>query len=119
MGAQITRRPPTHRSGPANGTNGGVIPRRSSPISLRGELERMVVADLLGPAGGEAEELDERNVRDRYLVGVLAPRPLPADGQGRAGADDDEDDTPLFPDELSEGGTDTADDGTTDQDVPV
>jgi len=33
----------------------------------------MVVGDLLGPAGGENEELYERNVRDRYLVGVLAP----------------------------------------------
>ena len=30
---------------------------------------------LLGPAGGPDEELTERNVRDRYLVGVLAPRP--------------------------------------------
>ncbi len=28
----------------------------------------MVVKDLLGPAGGESEELVERNVRDRYLV---------------------------------------------------
>ena len=36
-------------------------------------LEAMVVGDLLGPAGGESEELTERNVRDRYLVGVLAP----------------------------------------------
>ena len=33
----------------------------------------MVLGDLLGPAGGESEELTERTVRDRYLVGVLAP----------------------------------------------
>ena len=33
----------------------------------------MVIGDLLGPAGGDAEELTERSVRDRYLVGVLAP----------------------------------------------
>jgi|GEM_PF-2511737 len=33
----------------------------------------MVIGDLLGPAGGESEELTERSVRDRYLVGVLAP----------------------------------------------
>ena len=33
----------------------------------------MVLGDLLGPAGGEDEELTERTVRDRYLVGVLAP----------------------------------------------
>jgi len=33
----------------------------------------MVIGDLLGPAGGESEELTERTVRDRYIVGVLAP----------------------------------------------
>jgi hypothetical protein len=33
----------------------------------------MVVRDLLGPAGGEEEEIDEARVRDRYLVGMLAP----------------------------------------------
>ena len=45
-----------------------------SPVGLRAKLEEMVVGDLLGPAGGPDEELTERNVRDRYLVGVLAPR---------------------------------------------
>ncbi|NLS91523.1 MAG: helicase [Planctomycetaceae bacterium] len=84
---------------------------------LRAELEAMVLGDLLGPAGGESEELIERNVRDRYLVGVLAP--------SRAGApsgtvqEEEDEETPLIPDELSGGGTDTAEDGTTDQDVPV
>jgi hypothetical protein len=36
----------------------------------------MVTRDLLGPAGGPDEELDQREdrVRERYLVGVLAPR---------------------------------------------
>lgn len=43
-----------------------------SQSQLRAELETMVLGDLLGPAGGESEELTERNVRDRYLVGVLA-----------------------------------------------
>ncbi|NWJ98470.1 MAG: helicase [Chloroflexi bacterium] len=45
-----------------------------SPSALRDELERMVLLDLLGPAGGAEEELDEPSVRDRYLVGMLAPR---------------------------------------------
>jgi hypothetical protein len=45
-----------------------------SPRELRAELEQIVIRDLLGPAGGPAEELDERSVRDRYLVGMLAPR---------------------------------------------
>ena len=44
-----------------------------SLYQLRAELEAMVLGDLLGPAGGEGEELTERTVRDRYLVGVLAP----------------------------------------------
>ncbi|GHO56056.1 DISARM system helicase DrmA [Ktedonobacter robiniae] len=43
--------------------------------AIRDELEEMVLRDLLGPAGGENEELDhtESRVRDRYLVGMLAP----------------------------------------------
>ncbi len=81
----------------------------------------MVIADLLGPAGGETEEIDERNVRDRYLVGVLAPSNRVNDKPSKVveGDGDEDDDTPLIPDELSEGGADTGDDGTTDQDVPV
>lgn len=45
-----------------------------SPAQLRALLEERVLKDLLGPAGGPEEELDETNVRDRYLVGMLAPR---------------------------------------------
>lgn len=46
-----------------------------SPTALRNELEDMVLRDLLGPAGDEYEELsqEESRVRDRYLVGMLAP----------------------------------------------
>ncbi len=44
-----------------------------SPAGMREELEAMVLRDLLGPAGGEDEEVDEDRVRDRYLVGMLAP----------------------------------------------
>lgn len=83
---------------------------------IRAELEAMVLGDLLGPAGGESEELTERTVRDRYLVGVLAPSR--AGPSAEAEAEEDEE-TPLIPDELAEGGRDTADDGTTDKDVPV
>lgn len=46
-----------------------------SPTELRTELERLIINDLLGPAGGPEEELDGGEfVRDRYLVGALAPR---------------------------------------------
>ncbi|MBX9792915.1 MAG: hypothetical protein K2Y02_01310, partial [Burkholderiaceae bacterium] len=35
----------------------------------------MLIKDLLGPAGGEYEEIEEdRHVWDRYLVGMLAPK---------------------------------------------
>jgi hypothetical protein len=45
-----------------------------SPTKIREELERMVLKDLLGPVGGPQEEIDEPSVRDRYLVGMLAPK---------------------------------------------
>jgi hypothetical protein len=47
-----------------------------SLAALRYELQEAVVRDLLGPAGGPAEELpiQEQSVRERYLVGTLAPR---------------------------------------------
>ena len=91
----------------------------------------MVLGDLLGPAGGETEELTERTVRERYLIGILAPS---RSGGGRGASDgkdspvsspntplddDDEDESPAIPDELSEGGSDSADDGKTDTDTPV
>jgi hypothetical protein len=86
---------------------------------LRAELEAMVLGDLLGPAGGEGEELTERTVRDRYLVGVLAPS-RSANAAAKPAVDEEEDEEiPLIPDELSEGGSDTADDGKTDTDTPV
>lgn len=53
-----------------------------APIDLRSELHSIVVADLLGPAGGPDEVVTEQTVRDRYILGLLAPRgqtPLPAE----------------------------------------
>jgi len=93
----------------------GSIP---TPAELRAELEAMVVGDLLGPAGGASEELTERTVRDRYVVGVLAPSRA-GEQSIEATAEEEDDEVPLIPDELAEGGSDTADDGTTDKDVPV
>ena len=47
-----------------------------TPHQIRDELMDMVVRDLLGPAGGLEEELDQReaHVYHRYLVGMLAPK---------------------------------------------
>ncbi len=46
----------------------------TTPHQTRDELERAVIADLLGPVDGPEEIVDERNIRDRYLVGRLAPK---------------------------------------------
>ena len=45
-----------------------------TPFALRQLLEKAVVKDLLGPAIGPEEELDEAHVSERYLVGMLAPK---------------------------------------------
>ncbi len=45
-----------------------------SQHQIRDELERLIVADLLGPAGGPEEEVAERQVSERYATGMLAPR---------------------------------------------
>jgi hypothetical protein len=61
-------------------TANGLLGSIPSESEIRAELEAMVVGDLLGPAGGESEGLTERTVRDRYIVGVLAPS---RSGEGR------------------------------------
>lgn len=44
-----------------------------SSLELRDLLEEMAVRELRGPVQGEEEEVAGR-IRDRYLVGILAPR---------------------------------------------
>jgi hypothetical protein len=47
----------------------------ASPLTIREEFERLVVGDIHGPAFGEHETIPAHPVvRDRYLVGMLAPR---------------------------------------------
>jgi hypothetical protein len=67
-----------------------------TPLDLRIELHQMVVADLLGPAGGTDEIVDEQSVRSRYVVGLLAPK-------GQSVLPDEEGE------ELAVAGTDTQD----------
>ncbi|MCE3014792.1 MAG: DISARM system helicase DrmA [Pirellula sp.] len=97
-----------------------------SQHQLRAELEQSVLADLLGPSGGEDEEITERTVRDRYLVGVLAPsrglnveRRSSTEKSSSSEIEEEDEETPSIPDELSDGGSDSADDGKTDADTPV
>jgi hypothetical protein len=75
-----------------------------SPTQIRSELVQAVLLDLLGPAHGPEEELDERNVRDRYLVGTLAPRRQEL--------------SPEEFDELAQGGATSGEDGTADFTAP-
>src|SRR5579875_3758911 len=51
-----------------------LTPDATRPADLRAEFETMVLRDLLGPAGGETEEIEERHVTERYLVGLVAPK---------------------------------------------
>ncbi len=75
-----------------------------SPAVLREELERLIVDDLLGPASGPDEVLPGgKAVRERYLVGMLAPaattalEPSRVDRTGVAGDPAGGDDTPEEP----------------------
>lgn len=58
----------------------------------------------MAPAGGPEEEVDESTVRDRYLVGLLAPRRQLI--------------TPGEFDDLAVGGDESSEEGTTDVGAP-
>jgi len=77
--------------------------------ALRNELQAMVAADLLGPAGGPEEEIgnEAQNVRDRYILGVLAPRHRVEKEDSEPGGD-----------ELAQGGGSDGDDGSPDTGAP-
>jgi Helicase conserved C-terminal domain len=49
------------------------IPLIDNPPYIRELLQLAVTDDLLGPANGPHEEIVDMSVRDRYLVGKLAP----------------------------------------------
>ncbi|UVF22798.1 DISARM system helicase DrmA (plasmid) [Microvirga terrae] len=50
------------------------VPLIDDVVYVRDLLELAVRDDLLGPAGGPHELIKDMSVRDRYLVGKLAPR---------------------------------------------
>ena len=50
------------------------VPSIKDQSYIRELLQLAVVDDLLGPAGGPYERIVDMSVRDRYLVGKLAPR---------------------------------------------
>jgi hypothetical protein len=61
----------------------------TSPRKLRGELEQLILADFVGPAGGDHEEVDESPVSECYLVGLLAPRRLRVGENASESVEDD------------------------------
>lgn len=52
-------------------TNSNTPPTR---YEIRQELETAIIRDLVGPYDGEEEQIDEKTVTERYLVGLVAPR---------------------------------------------
>jgi len=93
-------------------------------MQLRDMLEEMAIKDLLGPASGPEEEVDETNVRDRYLVGTLAPRRSPDVEATPSQPSDDDGSDGDFPanDELAIAGDGSGvmsgDDGPVEQSAP-
>lgn len=75
-----------------------------SSMKIRDELEQMVLNDLLGPVTGPEEEISEPSVRDRYLVGMLAPKRQEL--------------SPEEFDELPQGGSGATEDGSTETTSP-
>ncbi|MCM1983977.1 DISARM system helicase DrmA [Lyngbya confervoides] len=71
------------------------ILRNLSGYGIRQEFEKRVIKDLLGPAEGEYEEINETRVNSRYLVGMLAP-------QRRATDSVDLDEIPELQDDLGD-----------------
>ena len=79
-----------------------------TPYQIRAELEQAILNDLLGPAGGSEEEVDEDSVSDRYLVGLLAPQYRTSDAQ----------ELPEQQDELAIADKGNAEEGNTEVSVP-
>jgi Helicase conserved C-terminal domain len=79
-----------------------------STAAIREEFLDLVRRDLLGPAGGDHEAVTEEKVRDRYLLGVLAPVKQT-------------DELPSLEqlDELAEDGDDSPEEGTPEPSTPA
>ena len=70
------------------------IPTIVDQAYIRELLQLAVMDDLLGPAGGPDELIVDMGVRDRYLVGKLAPRETAERGQEFPGGSRDEETDP-------------------------
>ena len=78
----------------------GLLDNRLSPMQVRDKLFELFWKEILGPAGGPEEEISDPRVRDRYLVGCIAPKNSMT--------------TPEEIDDLATGGMDDTQDGESD-----
>ena len=92
----------------------GSLARR--PGETRDALQGLILADLLGPAGGEHEEVLESRVSERYAIGMLAPRRL---GLGAATAADHQPEAEAIDDELAVAGAEDGEEGRTEPPAPA
>lgn len=83
---------------------------------IRDRLEAAVMRDLLGPAGGDNEEVSEPTVRGRYLTGMLAPKNQSR--PDRASLLDEDEDTSATETPLAVAGEDS-EDGAAEGDLPA
>ena len=83
----------------------GTIKR--TPRQLRDEVEELIRDDLIGPVGGDEEELEEAPI-DAYLLGLLAPRFGAGRSISASTAEDAEssDNDPIAADALPDDGLD-------------
>ena len=100
---------------PSTEQSGLLVAKKLSSRQLRDRLTEMIYKDLLGPAGGECEEIDpadESSLTERYLVGAIAPKFR----SPKCAAIPEED--PAQQDTLAETGNKTPDDGDTEETAP-
>ena len=78
----------------------GHLEKSLTPLQIRDILFEFFRKEILGPAGGPEEEVVDRRVRDRYLIGCIAPK--------------DSETNPEEIDDLATGGMDDSQDGESD-----
>lgn len=84
----------------------------ATPYDIREELHQLILRDLLGPVNGETEEVQERSVSNRYLVGVLAPKIRSKNPEEPV------EEVPEQQDNLAPAGKDNAEEGSSDSAIP-
>ena len=91
-------------------TNEALAKRLKAPsrLEIREEFVDMIRRELLGPARGPEERIDEPDVRDRYAIGLLAPL-----NASRLPTPEDEEDA------LATDQADTPEEGYADEEVAV